>query len=120
MPTKTVSHEWWRSFLTDVVARYNGAPTTIRVRDRHLEEHELGLARDLPLAAIELQLRPKEMVRLQVTQPSGALETVEIEYPKEIILEEEEGAVGTPDKAIAFRVETAAHIYFVHIGLSPD
>ena len=104
-------------FLTDGLARFAGAPTTIRVRDRHLEEHELSLAHDLPLAGLELEWWPKERVRLTVTQPSGAFKTVDVECPKEIVLEEEEGA---PDKAIAFRVETAAHIYFVHIGLSPD
>lgn len=120
MPTKTVSRDWWRYFLTDVLARFAGAPTTILVRDRHLEELELGLAYDLPLAGIELEWWPKERVRLTVTQLSGALQTVEIEEPQTISLLEAKGGADSPDNGMAFQIETAAQIYFVQFGVSAD
>lgn len=123
MPTpntnaKMTGHDVWQTFLFRIVGRLKGAPTTVQVRDNHLEEHQMTLARDLPLEDIELELRPLELIRIRVVQASGALETIEIEYPKAITVLEEGGAANTPDAGLSFQIESAARLFFVHIGIS--
>lgn len=111
-----VPHEQWAEFLSDVQSLFKGAPTTVRVRDHHLEEHEQLIARDLPLAELRWRQTP-EAVLLSVVQPSQTNETTEMLYPTSLWLLDAEGVVGTPDAGIGLKIESTALTYFVHLGV---